>query len=185
MKRRNRKQRPVCPACNIGRHTKEMTTSIELFKLYHQQQFPNLDNTINDQHFLNVDFEWACDDCLSSGKAVTAIPDKQVTSGFPNLAYSDSEYQCSTCEQPFLFKKEEKQLWYEQLQFSIHSIPDNCTDCRAVIRKKKVENKQLSALLKRPETELTIKELEQIISIYTAWEKPDRVAYFKAVLKKN
>lgn len=184
MKRTNRKQRPVCPACNIGRHTNEMNTVIELFKFYQHQQFPNLKTQINDQSFLGADFEWACDTCLSSGKAVLAIPEKQVTSGYPNLGYSDTEYECSTCTKPFLFKKEEKQLWYEQLEFSIHSTPNNCTTCRAVIRKKKVENQQLSILLKRPEKELTIQELEQIISIYTIWEKPGRVSYFKSLLKK-
>jgi len=186
MKRRKRKQRPVCPSCKIGQHTAELTTVVGMFQANHNTHFPNLtsENKITDQSFLDADFEWACDVCLESGKAVIAIPEKQVTSGFPHLAYVDTEYKCITCAQPFLFKKEEKQLWYEQLKFAASSTPDSCTDCRKTIRKQKVENKQLAALLKKPEANLTVEELQQVISIYKAWNKKERVANYKSLLKK-
>ncbi len=185
MKRGKRKQRPICPCCNIGRHLKEMEIVVGLFQEYHDKQFPNLETKIKDQDFLQADFEWACDVCITARKAVIAIPSKQVTSGYPNMAYSDTLYTCGTCENDFLFHKEEKQLWYEKLQFSTSSIPYNCTACRKTIRKQKNENKQLSALLRKPEPELSKVELQQIIALYKEWDKPEKVAYFNSVLKKK
>jgi len=163
----------------------ELQTVVKMFQTYHNKHFPNNKSFIKDQHFLNADFEWACDECLSAGKAVVAIPNKQETSGYPNLAYSDTSYSCFTCKAEFIFKKEEKQLWYEQLKFPTSSAPNDCTDCRKIIRKRKVENKQLSALLKRKEDTLNTDELQQVIAIYKQWDKPERVAYFKSLLKKK
>ena len=58
--------------------------------------------------FVEADFEWACDRCLETKKAILASPGLQETPWTPNLAYSDTLMHCNECKTEFTFKKEEK-----------------------------------------------------------------------------
>lgn len=135
--------------------------------------------------FLNASFEWACDDCLNSKRAILANPGAQETASDPHLAYFDTALSCSTCQSDFQFKKEEKQAWYESYKLPIHAEPNNCLDCRRAIRQEKEENKTVSEILKNGESQLSEEELETLISIYHAWDKPEKVKYFESILRKR
>ncbi len=83
-------------------------------------------------------FQWACDTCLNSGKAILAHPDKQTFCDHaPFLAYFDHSKLCSTCNQLFLFSAKEQEFWYETLHFWVQSEAKNCPACRKKARSQK------------------------------------------------
>ena len=87
------------------------------------------------------EFQWACDGCLRSGKAIIAHPEKQTfCSRPPFLAYFDSEKICNTCKQVFLFWAKEQVFWYETLKFWVQSKAKNCPTCRKKARERKNQN---------------------------------------------
>ena len=135
--------------------------------------------------FLNEDFSWACDQCLRSGKAVTANPSAQFYSWHPHYAYFDTQHICRTSKVKFIFGKEEKRYWFETLKFWTESKPVNSPECRKELRELKAENKLLSDLLRKDEKELSAEELEQIIEIYSKWDKIEKAKYFASVLRKT
>ena len=128
---------------------------------------------------------WACDQCLHSGLAVLADPSKQTYCWSPHLAYYDTPHVCQKSGNNFVFSKEEKRFWYEELQFWIESTPIHSPEYRREVRKQKAENKKLSEILSKPEDQLTTSELEQVIEIYDTWKKPHRKAYFISLLRKK
>lgn len=83
-------------------------------------------------------FQWACDSCLQSGKAVIAHPEKQTFCDHPPfLAYFDSSKICSTCKEYFIFSAKEQAFWYETLKFWVQSEAKNCLICRKKAREGK------------------------------------------------
>lgn len=76
--------------------------------------------------------QWACADCISSGRAITSSPDRQRYCCWPPyLAYFDTSHTCVDCKNAFIFPKEEQQFWYEELGFLVQSRPIRCRECRA------------------------------------------------------
>lgn len=178
-----------CPCCSTERHRTEIKTCISILKKIERQEFKYYKELQLDQYayasFIESDFEWACDNCLETKKAILASPGSQETSWTPHLTYSDSKLFCYSCKKDFLFKKEEKKAWYESYKLPINAKPNNCLDCRQNIRKLKLENKILSEILKKTETEITNKELEKIIETYALWDKMDKAKYYQSILNKR
>jgi hypothetical protein len=84
-------------------------------------------------------FQWACDSCLQSKRAIPANPAKQLFCDYPPyLSYFDKERTCETCGESFVFSASEQKFWYENLGFWVQSEAINCKSCR----KKARENKQ-------------------------------------------
>jgi len=149
------------------------------FKHYKELEIDSYDS------FIDSDFEWACDECYSTKKAVEANPASQYYRWSPHMSYYDSHMVCSKCDADFVFNKAEKKLWFEKLKFSIHASPDNCTDCRKEMRLLKMENKALSEILKKEESEQSKEELEIVVKIYEKWAKTKRADYFRSKIKKK
>lgn len=134
--------------------------------------------------------QWACDDCIDSGKAILAKPKKQYytfqspwDTAIPYLAYFDQQRKCEACKQWYTFSKEEQQHWYEDLQFVVYSKPKQCLDCRKVKRKGRDVNTELSALLRdgRPEDP---DQLARIAELYGQMGKEEKQkAYARAAEK--
>lgn len=83
-------------------------------------------------------FQWACDNCLQSHKAIIAHSEKQTFCDYPPfLAYFDREKICSTCQQLFLFGAKEQEFWYETLKFWVQSEAKDCPTCRKKARERK------------------------------------------------
>jgi hypothetical protein len=176
----------VCPACGMEKHRTEMTTAVSTLEKLERQLYRHYKEMGLDPYnsFINADFEWACDKCLSEKRAIPANPSLQV-SLYNNLAYHDTKSTCRKCGEEFLFKKEEKQLWYEGLKFGSYSAPVNCLKCRREIRQLKAENQVLTDILKKEEEEISISELEQVAEVYRNWGKDDRAKYYEALIKKK
>lgn len=164
-----------------------METVISVMKKLDRDQYKHYKELKIDTYssFIQSNFDWACDDCLNSKKAIQAIPELQNYCWNPHYAYFDSTFICNKCKSEFIFKKEEKKFWYESLKFWIDSTPNNCTSCRKDIRQLKIENKTLSEILRKEESEIEVGELEKVIAIYTKWEKIERAKYYKSILVKR
>lgn len=130
------------------------------------------------------DFEWACDECLHSGKAIPANPEAQENACEKKLSYSDEVKICQKCGSEFLFSKNEKKTWYESYRFHLDSTPVNCLKCRREVREVRAENKILSDTLKKGEKGLSVSDLNRVKYIYQKWDKPEKVSFYKALIKK-
>lgn len=186
-KKKDKKKYAICSCCGQGKHRTEMEAAI--------LEMNKINNAFFKDHkgyfkleaydsFIDSSFDWACDKCLESKKAITANYKVHFNGGESNLAYFDTKLNCNTCQKKFIFAKEEKKYWYENLKFHIDSSPVNCADCRKEIRYLKNQNTVLSEILKKQESEISISEIENIMEIYSEWNKPEKVKYYKSLLNK-
>jgi hypothetical protein len=102
-------------------------------------------------------FQWACDECLDSGKALPGDWKIQKWADHnPFLVYYDIHKKCKTCGKDFVFSKNEQRYWYEELKFRVQSECVNCLDCRREIRANKpTQKKSPSAVGKYQEWQST------------------------------
>lgn len=178
---------PTCPSCNSAKYKTELEQVISSKTALERKAFPNIKIVREDNYysFIDADFDWACDTCLTSKKAILGNPNSQLYCWNPHYAYFDSTIDCRKCSNSFTFSKEEKKYWYENLKFWIESVPVNCVNCRKETRKLRSENKILSDLLMKDEADLSIDELKSVIDIYTNWDKINRAKYFQSLLRKK
>ena len=178
---------PTCPSCNSAKYKTELEQVMYAMTTVERKAYPNIKTNKEDTYssFIDADFDWACDTCLTSKKAILGNPSAQLYCWNPHYAYFDTIIECQKCQKDFTFSKEEKKYWYENLKFWIESVPVNCGDCRKEVRKLKIENKTLSDILMKEEDDLTIAELKSVIDIYTIWGKVERAKYFRAILKRK
>jgi len=184
---KSKKHPTTCPCCNTQRTRKEVRTAAK--------QVETLDRTLysyysdlNIAPYNNLAFEdlrWACDNCLESGKAVTANPEAQVYSYQPHFAYWSTEHSCRNCDCNFLFQVTEQRYWYESLKFNLNSVPVNCPECRKTVRHHKILNQELSDLLRSGEKVLKKEQLIRIVEIYELWGKQEKAKYFSGILKRK
>ena len=97
----------------------------------------------------NVSREWACNDCVSRGKAIRANPLKQNFMGYsgPFFAFWDRKRQCEFCGEAFVFAAGEQQYWYEEAKFHPQSVPVGCADCRKPLREHRTAQRKLNEAL--------------------------------------
>jgi hypothetical protein len=187
--KRSKTKLAKCPSCLTDKHRTEIQACISILEKIERQEFKHYRELKLDQYtygsFIDSNFEWACDQCLETKKAILASPGLQETARTPHLAYSDTKLNCSSCSKEFLFKKEEKKVWYETYKLPINAEPNNCLDCRREIRKQNLANKTISEILKKTEAEITDKELETAVEIYTSWDKMDKAKYYQSKLNKR
>lgn len=179
----------TCPCCLTERHRTEMQTCISILEKIERQEFKHYKELQLDQYtygsFIDSTFAWACDICLKNKTAILAIPGLQVTPWTPHLAYFDTQLTCYTCKKEFLFKKEEKKAWYESYKLPIKVKPNHCLNCRRKDQKQNSENKTISEILKKPEIEISDTELEEVVEIYTLWDKMEKAKYYQSILNKR
>lgn len=165
-----------------------MQTCIAILEKIEKQEFKHYKELQLDQYtyasFINSNFEWACDSCLKSKKAILAIPGLQEVACSPHLAYFDTSLTCNTCKKDYLFKKEEKKTWYESYKLPANAQPNNCLHCRRKSQKQNSENKTISEILKKSEIEISENELEMVVGIYASWDKMEKAKYYQSILNK-
>lgn len=123
-------------------------------------------------------YQWACDDCLTSGAASIANPEAQLyLDSPPYLAYFDVSKVCEKCNEEYIFKKEEQAYWYEYLKFWVQSTPKHCSKCRREVREQKKLNNELSAILKDGDS-LSLKDLQRLSEIYSILNHQDKANYY-------
>lgn len=187
--KRSKTKYAKCPCCLTDKHRTEMRKTMSILEKIHKNEFKNYNelNLYNYTYgsFIDSNFEWACDYCLESKRAVLANPVLQQTPFTPHIAYFDTLFKCNSCKEEFMFKKEEKKVWYESYKLPIDAQPDKCLDCRRKIRKQNSENKILSEILEKPEAEIKVNELEKVVEIYTTWNKMKKAKYYQSMLNKR
>lgn len=185
--KKKRKKRARCPACKTEKYKTEMEIALAAMEALDRQQYPKYQELGMDPYrsFLNSDFSWACDECLRTKRAIPGIPGLQQYSWNPHYAYFDTDKTCGHCGVAFVFSKEEKKYWYEDLKFWVDSEPANCTECRRTIRQYKMENRTLSEILKKAHRDLTTPELEKVIEIYQKWQLESKVKFYQSILRKR
>ncbi len=184
---KQKKKFAKCPSCNTNKHKTEMEYAVSDMTKLEKKTYKYYKELKIDSYgtFIDSDFEWACDACLDSKKAIKANLSSQDSSSPQHFAYFDTSLTCRKCQAMFIFSKDEKKFWYEGLKFRTESIPVNCTNCRKEVRQLKLENKTLSDILKKEEKELSKEELNEIVNIYAKWQKTEREKYFRSLLKKK
>lgn len=164
-----------CPCCKTSLHRSEFSSVVKT--LTTATGFEVFDN------FLEYEFGYACDNCLTKQKAILANPKLQLGSHFQHLAYFDESHTCQTCGDDYIFSKEEKRHWFEVLQFWVYAESLNCKNCSKEIRVERNLNTRLSNLLKNGEEELSNEQITEVISIYQTMEKAEKVKYFQSKLR--
>jgi phage terminase large subunit GpA-like protein len=136
------------------------------------------------EDLIHGSFQWACDDCLNSGRALIGNPAAPLYCDFdPYLAYVDVNKICEKCGEEYVFQKEEQKYWYETLRFWIQSKPKHCHKCRQEIREERKLNNELSELLKEKER-LTIQDMERLAEIYEEINKPHKSRYYNKLVER-
>lgn len=183
----SKKKYAKCPSCKAEVDKTEMKTVISEMEKVDKIQYNYYKKLKVDTYYSFVDsnFDWACDICLNDKKAIKANPILQNYAWNPHYAYYDSQCKCKNCNADFIFSKEEKKHWFESLKFWIYSVPIHCINCRMEIRQLKLENKILSTILKKEESNISSEELDKVIKIYSKWKKEKRVKYYQAILRKR
>lgn len=135
-------------------------------------------------------YQWACDDCLNGRLALRADPRKQNYTfrypwdvAHPYFAYFDKTRTCTDCGEDFTFTKEEQRHWYEELQFVVFSVPNQCMTCRKERRHARNLNRELSDLL-RDGVPDRIDQLQRIAELYAAMGKPEKQKAYQAEVRK-
>lgn len=174
----------VCPSCSQAKYASEIKVMISKMDEINRRDFPNLKGLNSYDSFVNADFNWACDLCLKTKKAIQANPGLQVTSGDRHLAYFDISFNCEVCHTKSIFSKDEMAVWYEKYQLPTHAQPNTCLTCRRQIKEKNEQNTQLSTLLKKSEKELSKSELVDIVSVYADWGNEEKMKYYQSLVNK-
>lgn len=183
---KKKKEYAICPCCKTPRDRTEMATVLKIQEGVERKLYKNYSELgiHTYSHFVHNDFEWACDDCLKNRDTVLANPLGQLGAWTHHIAYHDTPLVCATCSSDFVFSAQEKKRWYEQYQIWNFIQPQNCPSCRKDIREFKNKNTRLSNLLESGTEDLSVDEIREIIAIYHHWNKPDRVKFYEALLRK-
>ena len=187
--KRSKTKLAICPCCLIEKHRTEIQTCVSVLEKMERQAFKHYKELQLEKYtygsFVDSSFEWACDSCLENKKAILATLGLQEIPWTPHLAYFDTHLNCYSCKKEFVFKKEEKKAWYESYKLPINAQPNNCLDCRRKTRNQHAENKAISEILKKPEEEITDNQLQEVIEMYTSWDKMEKVKYYQSILNKR
>lgn len=152
-----------CPCCATVQQEEQMKRLMSFVTSY---PYPNDLITAAKERRL----QWACDACIERGKAIRADIKKHVPAGYsalPVLAYVDKEKVCATCEEAFVFTKEEQQFWYEEIQLTVYADAKNCAPCRKQRRKERSINTRRSEIKKNLDLN-NFEQLEELIGTYIA-----------------
>lgn len=158
---REAEERIVCPCCekSVAVSSAKKTIGRSYFSW-------GVHSLLEAKELQSGHFHWACDQCLTTGKALHAFPEKQLYCDYnPYFAYYDRSATCRSCNDKFVFTAGEQQFWYEKLGFWVQSVPVRCPECRKQLRRKKALNTELAELLKKKD-EAGKGVLQRIAAIY-------------------
>jgi len=130
--------------------------------------------------------QWACSECLKSGRAIAAKPARQTYCDcWPYLAYFDQTHHCVECGMSFIFSKEEQRYWYEELGFWVQSRPVRCRKCRAEKRKRAKSNRDLQKALADLDSENAF-QLAVVAKLYLSAGHQEKAAeYLRRAINRS
>ncbi|WP_345057612.1 zinc-ribbon domain containing protein [Hymenobacter glaciei] len=125
--------------------------------------------------------DWACDECLQNGRALSAQPVKQLFCDIaPHFAYFDKAGVCRECGVAFTFSKGEQQHWYEHLRFWVQAEKVRCEACQQH-KKRRDHFSQLMAANDYSNQEA----VQEIIAYYLEEKEFNKAKQFLAAGKRN
>ena len=186
MPKRKHKKKPLiikCPCCGNVVDKNDVKWVLHQMKLESGRWLSDLIDEIP-MEWLQEDGNWACDTCVKKGKVVKANFYKQNYCLSGNFyVYRPEFIECESCQDIFVFGASEQKYWYETLGFIVYSKPKKCKKCYRKRNEARIRNTQLSDLLKRKDLS-NIHEVNQVIEIYAALGKKEKVKYFQSVKRK-
>jgi hypothetical protein len=169
----------TCPLCGHARAVEPKRSPLaEEFLLAQHGKTPHWANTPSwsvslAQHGLLV---WACDACISHGRAWRAKPWlQQFCCDTPRFAYFNITKTCRTCGNRFEFPRSEQRQWYEEFKLPPRAEPVECRACRAAKRAAKAAQAELATKLKALDSR-DPQQLCELASLYVAIGTPRRAA---------
>ncbi len=195
MKKKKKKNKPAekvlkCICCKNEVYGSEVEEMKKIKIPYGANYTIKVDNdflkTYKNSILNDKNFQWACDSCLASKRAIKGNPANQTYCDYsPYLAYFDRDFECESCESTFVFAKKEQKFWYEELKFWVQSMPKHCKSCRKEIRKEKQYHKRIAELNEK-QGSLKIDELSELAVIYDHFgNEQKRNKYLNLVKKKS
>jgi hypothetical protein len=128
---------------------------------------------------------WACDECLTSGRAIAADVTKvNVSMGAPFAAYVDRPFRCEDCHADVVFSASEQKHWYETLGFLIWVYPKQCIACRKKRHSKRRANQALAGALANLDTSDPT-QLDAIAKLYDEIGSAKKAAEFRGRAKNK
>lgn len=186
MGKKTKKEIIVCPCCKKEKQEKDLKY---LLKWRIKYKLSNLGLSESYKVDEENKFRWACDTCIKLKKAIIARPDKQDYSYYPYFAYFDIIRGCKTCNEDYMYTKEQQLFWYEELGKNYWSRANNCLNCRIKKREKYSLNNKLLKLMKfskhlEGDDEASIKWITEIIQIYVEMNNVEKAKFYMSKLRK-
>ncbi|HEU5380012.1 MAG TPA: zinc-ribbon domain containing protein [Ktedonobacteraceae bacterium] len=142
-----------CPCCGKQRAVTTATPLLRMQETFSHGCLPErwAERYAEGSFFHWSGMQWACNQCLSTGRAMAGKPWLQTFCDWPPyLAYFDRTRVCTDCHAAFVFSAKEQQYWYEVCKFWVQSSPRQCLACR----QKRRESKRAAQALERKLKEL-------------------------------
>ncbi len=134
---KHRTNQGICPVCRKTVNLSEQQSLLEdrvkvpWFCTYEDILTRIEEGTGRDPHSDRKIIHWACNDCISSGKALLADSKEQTFCDcYPYLAYFDEERECHKCHTRFIYDKSEQKHRYEILKHWVQARPKHCKACK-------------------------------------------------------
>ncbi len=180
-----RKKKITCPCCrstvterNIGQALRDIRKVSGIYIPYDSKQ-NNLELAL-----LNNYQRWACNDCLQTGKAIKADPDRQPNGSFMShdteyLAFWDSNWiDCRDCGESFVFSKEDQLFYYQTLGKVRDARAVRCLACRKALKEKHRPARELGEMLENGKLKQEA-DRDRVIANYRALGREDKARYFE------
>lgn len=130
-------------------------------------------------------FFWACDECVNSGRAISADVTKvNISIGTPYAAYVDRPFRCDDCKAEAVFSAAEQHHWFETLGFLIWVYPKQCTACRKKRRTMKQAHKALADALANLDSK-DATQLDAVAKLYDEIGSAPKAKSFRARAKNR
>jgi hypothetical protein len=159
---------PTCPCCGEIRNAGEIEIYINL-----AIATMGGDTDWHTRYAHSRRLSWACDACITSGRAIVGNPSLQKFGlGPPRYAYIDDERECRDCGNYFVFSAKEQQYWYEVLQLQGTAV--HCLPCRKMRQAHNAIQNELTRAIENLPHGLNTKDPDELAYISEVYLKAGR-----------
>lgn len=172
-----------CPCCKQLVDKKQVTKVLEL-----PINYWITDDELSFEMLNEYTFQWACDACIISEKAILAQPISQTNCDTPPyLAFFDKTLYCKQCKQDFVFSAIKQHFFYETMKFWVQGQPNFCPNCKKAIHENQNATNRLTSELShllQNKKEINRKQAERISIIYGLLGKVDKQRFYEKLAQK-
>jgi len=122
--------------------------------------------------------------------AARADISKQNYSVCPRHWYVDTTLRCSSCEQSFVWSKDEQRAWFEDYYFWIDVVPVRCKSCRADMRRLKALRQEYDATVANARDHGSIEQKRRLLNVVNELQQsldtlPERMLETKRLFERQ